>query len=415
MNRGSCLWAALAATLAFAPASARAGGLGRPNPLSARSNGMGGAFAALADDPSALHYNPAGMAFQLEDTVLLGAQFVLAPRAYTPVTDSGGEGEEQRTDKPAYLPILGYTTRVSAQGVPSRLALGVGLWNTYGGSAEFERGPINVAYKIQNAVLELVPGVAYEVNDHIGIGAALRIGIGLLDIGADDKPLDAMFSGRGVGAGMTLGLMLRPMDELSIGLTYRSAMTVSVSGSGEVETATGDFTDVEVLHEQRWPQSAVVGLSYRVTPALVVAAQVDWTDWSHLQDLVYDLQPVRVTVEPVEFRDGITLHAGAAWAATEALDVRAGVVRDSRVVPDRTMQRHFLGGPYTGVAVGSGYRLTRRWRLDASFEHLLPSRRTVDDNLSEYQAAGWPTQANLAPGRYESSLYTFELNAAYRY
>ncbi len=47
----------------ISPSLAHAGGFGRPNEIGARAVGMGGGYAAVADDPWALYHNPAGMAF----------------------------------------------------------------------------------------------------------------------------------------------------------------------------------------------------------------------------------------------------------------------------------------------------------------------------------------------------------------
>src|SRR5262245_51719450 len=124
----------------LAGGSAHAGGIGRPNPISARSIGMGGAFTAVADDPSALHFNPAGLALQPRDGFLFGGELIFAPRTYTPITDANGRGEDQSPhNTPNFVPTVGYMTRFKRDGVPSRLAFGVGLWNTFGGALTYDK------------------------------------------------------------------------------------------------------------------------------------------------------------------------------------------------------------------------------------------------------------------------------------
>ena len=72
------------ALLAGTALSAHAGGIARPNPVSARSVGIGGAFSAIADDPTALHFNPAGIALLPGLDIMVGGEFVKNPRTYTP-------------------------------------------------------------------------------------------------------------------------------------------------------------------------------------------------------------------------------------------------------------------------------------------------------------------------------------------
>ena len=50
----------------------------------AKAMAMGNAFAAQADDPSALAYNPAGIAFQKGTQVQLGSTTILVPQSAYP-------------------------------------------------------------------------------------------------------------------------------------------------------------------------------------------------------------------------------------------------------------------------------------------------------------------------------------------
>jgi long-chain fatty acid transport protein len=49
----------------------------------AKATGMGGAFAATADDPSAMFYNVAGIAYQREASVLLGGTIITFSNEFT--------------------------------------------------------------------------------------------------------------------------------------------------------------------------------------------------------------------------------------------------------------------------------------------------------------------------------------------
>ena len=56
--------------LLLASSTLWAAGLQRPNVGGARAIGMGGAYTAVADDPSAVWFNPAGTAFYGDNVVL---------------------------------------------------------------------------------------------------------------------------------------------------------------------------------------------------------------------------------------------------------------------------------------------------------------------------------------------------------
>ena len=77
---------ALLATMGTIMDTALAGGPAH----GARAAGMGTAFAAIADDPSAITHNPAGLAFQ-DGMALYGGAMVIAPS--TTYRDSLGHTE----------------------------------------------------------------------------------------------------------------------------------------------------------------------------------------------------------------------------------------------------------------------------------------------------------------------------------
>ena len=403
----------LAAAAIWTPV-VHAAGLGRPTPFSARAFGMGGAMVATANDPSALHYNPAALTLQLRDSFMFGVGTVYADRSYTPQLAGQPEGETQNIKfAPAVLPVLGYATRLESRGIPSRLALGVGVWNTYGGSAEWPLMDPNTRAlnTTVSVVLEIVPGLAYEVNDWLSLGFAFRIGIGILEIDSTKNPSDAQFSGTGIGAGASAGLLLRPTDSLRIGLTYRTSMTAHIKGDGIALVSPPEETALEVRSDQKWPQSAAGGIAYQVSDSLLLATQVDWIDWSRIQDLVFELDPVLERVEPTDFDDSLSLHVGGEFAATDAIDARAGYTFETGVIPDRTMARQYLTGPSHAIGLGGGFDLSKAWHLDVGAELILPAERTVEDNSALYGDGNWPGRRNAQPGTFTSTVYTLEVNA----
>lgn len=408
--------------LAVGAGTAHAGGIGRPNVISARALGWGGAFTAIADDASALHYNPAGLALQPRDSIVLGGSFVLAPRRYTPVYADGTRGEDQEPESsPIIVPYLGYSTRLWSQGIPSRVALGIGVWNTFGGQLTYPKGNPSVPAldATQTAVIEVVPGVAYEVNDFLSIGAGFRVGIGLFSVEATNRPRDGEFSAFGFGAGVSLGLMIKPVEELQVGVAWRSSLTTRNTGSGTMEINPGDVRAVEVKHKQEWPQQASVGVSYRVTPKLRFSTQADWTDWSKMDKIIVEFPGqdalTAETTYHVDFQDNYALHAGAEVLVTPKIAARGGYTFDSNAVPDAGIERQYLDGPKHIFGVGGGYQLTKRWRTDCAFEYIHGGVRLVEDNRPEMQVAGWTDGWNVSPGEHVGQVYSLELNLQYQY
>ncbi len=386
---------------------AHAGGLGRPNGISARGVGMGGAWTAFADDSTAVWFNPGALS-EVEQQANVGAEVVVGPRTYTPVADDGTRGPAQKATVVAPVPSAGVVGRFWYDGQPSRFTLGGGVWNTFGGKVAFPKSGMPALDSTQDAVVEASAGTAMRVSDKLSIGAAIRIGIGLFSVESTQLPYDADLSANGIGIGMAWGMLFKPVDKLRIGVAWRSPMNITTTGNGQIAGASG-LEQVSVEHEQAWPQSASLGVGITATPQLKIAAQVDWVQWSTVTALVVQLpgsgNPDQVY--PEDWDDGWTARLGADYAATKTVSIRAGAYLDTAAVPDRTIERQYLDSRKIGVAGGGSVRFGP-WRVDAALDLVVPNTRTIPQNTPttpDYERA-------KAPGDYRGTLVTFEASVA---
>ncbi|MEZ4401578.1 MAG: outer membrane protein transport protein [Kofleriaceae bacterium] len=389
------------AVVTVSSGAAVAGGLERPASVGARAVGQGGAFCAIADDATAWQWNP-GAAALAAPSVTVGGELVIAPRSYVPIDASGARGATQAPDTPiAGLPVLGVAVRVG-----DRVTVGAGLWNTYGGKLSYPRTGAPAIDASQEAVVEVVGGVAYRVTPRLAVGATARLGVGLFAVHATDRPVTSDLSGFGVGVGLGFGVAWRPHPRLALGVTWRSALTVDTTGTGTLAIGAGQTLDM--VHTQRWPQAVELGAAVAVTPTVRVAAQLDWTGWSSFEQLEvrFPAQPSVDQRYDLDWRDSVTGRLGLEWRARPAVAVRAGAYVDGNAVPDRTLERQYLDTTKVGGAVGGGLRVGA-WRVDAALDVLAGPPRIVPDNAAD--VGGFPGRANLAPGEHDGQVVTFEL------
>ena len=155
--------------------------------LGVRAMGMGGAFAAIADDGSALYYNPAGIAYQKGWRLEMDGLVVVGLFRFTPSDTPPG----------TIVPEKGYNGSVSPKFIPvaslymtkdlsPRWTFGFGVFSPFGLSANFtsfqDSDPPETKfvgrYAGSRARLESIwfqPTVAYRLTDNssIGLGAAI--------------------------------------------------------------------------------------------------------------------------------------------------------------------------------------------------------------------------------------------------
>jgi long-chain fatty acid transport protein len=391
---------------------AHAGGLARPNGISARGTGMGGAWTAWVDDATAVWFNPAALS-EVEPQLDLGGEMVVGPRTYTPLAEDGTKGPAQQTTVAAPLPSIGAVGRFWYEDRPSRFTLGAGVWNTYGGQVSFPKTGMAALDATQDAVVEASAGTALRISDRLSIGAALRVGIGLFSIESTMLPFDAKLSATGVGVAMAWGFLFRPTDAVRIGLAWRSPLHISTAGSGTITEPSGP-SQQSIEHEQNWPQQASLGLGWAAVPKLELAAQLDWTQWSSFDEIVvaFPSKPLQTQTYREDWTDSWTARLGGDYTVTNAVALRAGAYVDTSAVPDRTIERQYIDSLKVGISAGGS--VTRAaWRIDFAVDAVLPNTRTVPNNSAE--TAAFPADRNKAPGDYRGSLLTLELAVARRF
>ena len=400
------------------------GGLARVNTISPRAVGLGGAFGAVADDPSALHFNPAGLASIYGRLVSIGLEYLNSQRTYTP---TGEDGERLPSQSPnsssTVVPSLGATFRTKEDGSWSRFAFGVGVWNSYGGQVSYDQledAQAPALNETREVLLEMVGGVGYEASEYVSLGLALRLGIGLFHVDATNRPVTSDMSSTGFGVGLTGGLILsnglpsNGAGSARVGFTYRTPMTVATSGNATMDL-TGGPTDVDMDHEQQWPQSAALAVAWRPIARLLLATQADWTDWERINELTVefpDRSELNQTFE-MDWDSSYSLHLGASVILTPSVEVSAGGSYDTRAVSKRTMERHNLDSNKFTADAGAVVAVTERIKILGAVDVILSSPVEVRNNTAEARDAGWIEWANKAPGTHEGRLITIELAAQY--
>jgi long-chain fatty acid transport protein len=397
---------------------AHAAGLSRPNVLGARAIGMGGAFAAIADDATAVWHNPAGTAIYGDTSLYLGGEMIILRRSYTPSPDSplgmanAAAQAPNRTitenTSPTLIPIVGATTRFAFGKLkPNRFALSVLAYNVFGGTVSYNPRDVQQAGLLSTTILdyEIAPTLAYQVTDVLALGAAIRIGINSFSVNDAEPAFRANLSGSGVGVGGTLGVMVKPHRLVQIGAVYRTTLSATLNGSGAV-TVTGSMpANHDFSLGVTWPQSAALSVAVAPHPRVLASVQGEWSGWSSVQRLNVDLTGLGAQARAMRYSDSYALHLGVQGVVTRFLVLRLGGAVESSAIPDSTMRRENQDGLKATLAGGFGLHFWRVF-IDGAFEGFLPlGARNIPLQVGTDNEAG----------RYVAHIYTAELSAQIRF
>lgn len=331
------------------------------------ATGRGEAFVATADNPSAIYYNPAGIA-QLSDNNFRGGVYgIYLNPSFTPPSGAPNAGNTYySSDHLAAVPQGFYTH--SFRGTP--LSAGLGVYAPYGGSIDWgqDTGFRTVATEGNLFYLTINPAVALKLPYGFFIGAGLmanyvdlKMAQGLLP--NQTPPNYFHFRGDGWSMGGNIGLLWQPIKEISIGVTARGVTKVTLDGHTTYEELTSIQDTSQSAHMNlSFPWAAVGGISYRPTPKWNVEFDANWTEWNSFgTTTLYQEGKTKFGVNPtipvsLNWRNSWTYEFGATRYFNRGWHASAGYIFDKNSVPNQNysplaadLNRHFF-------SIGAGYK-----------------------------------------------------------
>ncbi len=392
----------------------------------AKAMGMANAFVAQADDPSAIFYNPAGIAFQSGTQVSLGVTVINVPETeFKGETEIGGTvvAVDTKARKDVFFPPNFYAT-FSEEDSPWAFGIGIGslypLAKRWDNSSPFRDEIKEIAIKPIN----VNPTVAYRFDSlNLAVGAGIDYTYAQVWLekdtfaGAYGHIASTEIEGDGDGWGYNFGVLWKPINSLSVAVAYRSEVELDIDGDadflvtpagqavigGALEvpasfiptTATSDAS-TEITLPDTWS----FAVAWHPTDRLTIECDADRFGWSSYDELDIDLGPSSPLGDspaaPKDWNDVWAYRVGAQYAVTETIDLRVGYARDNTPVPDSTMGPELPDASRNNYTFGVGYH-TERAVIDFAYMWVDFDDRKVDNEIQtgEYESAAHLVAANL--------------------
>ncbi len=407
----------LVAFLALISSVAFANGLNL-NGLGARAVAMGGAFVGLADDYTAVYWNPAGLAQLKKKTFGISGSLIIPSQTYkSPLASEAVKAESKIY--PAGL--IGFYFPAS-----DKLTLGIGVYTPSGLGSKWKGSEIyGMDYELLSfiGVLTISPVIAYEINEQIMVGATLNLNYGMFSIsrwaGLQAVPFPPFLfnmgqyeeDSTGWGVSGTFGLLVKPSDAFSFGLTYRTASKISMSGDASIEniSALGASTKTEFERKVTSPMWFAAGIALKPTDKLTFTADAQYTNWGKLDELETEFtDPTWGAVDgtlKLDWVDKIQWRFGLEYLLSKWA-LRAGYYYDPAPAPDKTFTVLMPQFDYNAITFGFGYA-SNGFLLDFAAEYLMGKDRDV----APYPSGVLFPENN--PGLHTMSIWSFEFGLGY--
>lgn len=358
----------------------------------AKASALAGAFAATADDPSAIFYNPAGIAQQRSLAAYAGTTFINFTNEFvgdpnSPVT-SGVEGKYNRH-------TFNVPNLYAVMPIGNNITVGVGVFAAFGLRTDWQ-DPWAGRYVSKDADLKTTsvnPVIAWQTSDgRLAIGGGVEYRRARVILNANRMALNP-FTGRivdvantrlasdyGDGMGWNAGILFKPTPRFRIGASYRTDMDIDLEGDAEItQISTGNAQLDAIIGSQLppdqkikttfpFPSIATVGIAFSPTEKVSLEFDVMRTGWSAFDALSVDFvtTPAASFVREQEWKDSNSYRLGYNHKANDNWDIRLGALYDENPQPTQHVSPLLPDADRLGVTMGTGWHhgpFTADWSL----------------------------------------------------
>ena len=354
--------------------SVSAGGLSTSG-QGARALSMGGAFTGVADDGSAIYYNPAGIN-QIGGTLVEGGINLIYPKIEYEIPN----GAVEKSTKNAYGPSFFVTHRYT-----DKLSVGFGIYSPYARDSKYSDDLIN-RFPSQRATIvriDFSPVISYQFNDNFSVGGGLIIGYNKIDQSIPAGPtLRIEDKANGFGYGGIIGFLWKVNEQIKIGATYRSRMNIDSDGDRTI-IDNGMAIKGNASTECHFPSSASLGIGYMPNEKLTLAMDINWYEWSYMDKFVttMDLGPTSTIYtdndNSWDIRFGGEYKLDQGWAARAGYAYSQGATPNTHILPTKPD----ANGHEFDLGIGKTYD---KFKIDLVCEYIVTNKEEASANIYQY-------------------------------
>ncbi len=411
---------------------------------------MGGAFVALANNPSAIFHNPAGIAFLEGTQISLGTTliFPVASLSLPNWPDPAYQSVDQVSQM--FYPSSFYISHK----ISDKIVAGFGFFNPYGMGVKWpEDYPLKyISIRDDMKTFFLNPTLAFKVNENFSLGFGVSYIYSTLEfelVEHAEKTLDPADSGlpisvpytmdvplvleaTGSAWGLNAGALYKG-ENFSIGFNWRGGFKIKFDGDLALSAALVDVTipppyDVllpagtaeavetsiagqvpseggALIPSFNFPHILGVGVAFNLTQSLIMSADVHYLLWSTYDEFTVEVDVPGFDDKHVEenWTDSFVFRGGLEYNLNERFALRAGFLYDQTPQPDETVDPILPDANRWALTGGFGYK-AGNFVIDVAYQYEPFADRTSENReIAAYQQGG----VNLGVGTYSTTAHLF--------
>lgn len=411
------------------------------------------------NNPSAIYYNPAGLAVDTPGESDEGFRFKLMVDGTFALRAASWTHAASPNDSPEPADAAGANTgeaslfnfagapMVGAVALIDDLSIGAGFYVPFGGASSWKKndafegsprypGPVDGVQRwhtidgnLRSMYVSL--GAAYDIMDRVSIGASFNLVMSqvqtvrarnVLGTNPVEQEGRSLIDVSGMNASFGAGIIGEVVeDKLWLGFSYQAPPGLGQQRLNGTLTNnySGNRTEDPVDLLQTLPAVYRVGVRARPIPEVELRAFGDVTDWSTFKNQCVVPEGLDCEVnadgsfagsgDPPylnlvrDWGTGFAVRLGASYFASDAVEVYAGAGYDSNVVPDTTLEPALTDFHDVSASLGGRFRIADEFAFSATYSHIFYfSRDTTGESV--LSTLSQPSKSPDSGGEYTQTI-----------
>ncbi len=323
-------------------------------------------YSAIADDFSAVYYNPAGIAFNKDAQLGIGFFYGLTRLVY--------DDNTKKDIDPIRGIMVGYSTPLGQGTLSKAFSMGLGIFLPTSYVIEVEtyssKKPQFIMYDNTGDVLNLLVAIAFRPHKTLSISGGIEA---LADLNVDmkmnltdrDEPIKIKSPMPGRVAGMA-SIMFRPFDFLSFGLKFIDEIMVKISFTDAIIfLGTTPVTLSGYVIDHYRPQMLTGGIGYLYKDLLKADLDIVFSRYSRFRAPVFvtKLEGAEDVGEALglessnkpNFNDTVSPRIGIEITPIDYLSIRVGYAYVPTPVPPQRGESNYMDSDKSIISFGLGF------------------------------------------------------------
>lgn len=359
-----------------------------------KQQGMGCAGTALFQDGASIFFNPGSVAFSNENSINIASTPIFANVLY--VDSATGEG--YRTNNPVGTPFSAYGLFQARE--YAKLKFGLAAYTPFGSTVQWEDAWIGrfALTRLELKAIFIQSTLSYRIADVIGIGAGFIVSTGNVNLQKDIPVQDSLgnfgraeLAGKALGFGFNAGVHYDLNKKLSVGITYRSQINMSLN-DGEANftvpsSLDPNFPDGKFTGALPLPSVTTLGWAYKPNEKWKLVLDINHVGWKAYDTLAFDYEQNTTslldTKSPRNYKNIFAFRGGMQYQLGANLDLRLGGGFGFSPVPEGSVTPETPDANRAYVTGGLTYRFSKNFSMDASvyYTQLERTAKNAETNL----------------------------------